>query len=221
MTKPSTKIEFATDGGALLADPGSPKRHAGFVVDEAVPAHWLNWLFRNITDWIEFLNLSGTDELTYANTRTRTVLVPFSAGCPTDTTTTGECFVPGPGGGLTLQNSSWTMPVELPQDSVLKSIKISCVPDVGASAGVVSATLRSMTINRGTFTNSATTLASDAASGIGAAPQDLAMTGLSVSIDRANSVYFVEISSSTDAAALDQFRHFEIVYEEMRATGHH
>lgn len=46
MTKPTTKLEFATDGGALLLDPGAPKRHAGFDVDEALPAHWLNWISR-------------------------------------------------------------------------------------------------------------------------------------------------------------------------------
>ena len=63
MTKPSDKPEFATDGGALIADPGVAKRHVGFVVDEAVPAHWLNWLLNNNSDWIEYLaNLHGEAE---------------------------------------------------------------------------------------------------------------------------------------------------------------
>jgi len=63
MTKPTTKPEFATDGSALLADPGIPKRHAGFVVDEAIPAHWLNWLLKNNSDWVEYLaNLNGEPE---------------------------------------------------------------------------------------------------------------------------------------------------------------
>lgn len=56
MSKPSSKPEFATDVGALIADPGASKRHAGFLVDEAIPAHWLNWLFHNESDWIDYLD---------------------------------------------------------------------------------------------------------------------------------------------------------------------
>jgi len=110
MSKPSTKPEFATDGGALIGDPGAGKRHAGFIVDEAIPAHWLNWLHNNESKWIDYLDdlpnepdftsqnfdwtgghsfedelaLSGTDnEVSYTPLpRTRKIIIPQTQAVP-------------------------------------------------------------------------------------------------------------------------------------------
>lgn len=56
MSKPTDDIEFATDGGALVSDPGGGKKKAGFDVDEAPPAHWFDWLFRAYWRWISWFD---------------------------------------------------------------------------------------------------------------------------------------------------------------------
>ncbi len=54
MPKPTDDVEFGTNGSALITDPGGTKKKLGFLVNEAPPAHWFNWLYRAYYNWIFF-----------------------------------------------------------------------------------------------------------------------------------------------------------------------
>ncbi len=56
MAQPTDDIEFATNGAALVTDPGGTKKKLGFLVNEAPPAHWIDWMFRAYWRWINFFN---------------------------------------------------------------------------------------------------------------------------------------------------------------------
>jgi hypothetical protein len=154
MTKPSSKPEWATDGAALLADPGVPKRHAGFLVDEAPPAHWFNWLFKNIGDWIDFFDLRGAnDELTYAAPRSHTRVFSPQGGMA-GREDADHSFGAGMTGSVAMYQTqaatsgiSWTKQLHLPEGSVITGWRSMVVVDVNnaASSPEISVQLRKCT----------------------------------------------------------------------------
>jgi hypothetical protein len=227
MSKPATKPEFASDGGALIADPGTPKRHAGFLVDEAVPAHWLNWLLRNVSQWIDYLNLSGSDELTYAAPRTRVVLINPMTGF---NSVSASYAPPTPDGRGWQRNGAsvitdvtasggtnrLTVPIEIPHGCELTKVRAA----VHAHAVGTPQTLK-MEVNRAVCD---TTLSANAAFvPLGLATALTADAILEVTfteqIDTAFEFVVVEFPS-TDTAGGDIVHWIEVTYAETRATGH-
>lgn len=53
--KPSTLPTWATTGGTTL-EPSSGQKAAGFAVGTKPPARWMNWLLKNLADWIGYVN---------------------------------------------------------------------------------------------------------------------------------------------------------------------
>ena len=52
--KPSAKPEWATDGGALVTEPPSPKKAQGWIVEKPPVRYW-NWLLKFQYLWIDYL----------------------------------------------------------------------------------------------------------------------------------------------------------------------
>lgn len=58
MAKPSSKPEWTVgnvDFGTITVEPTATKKEAGWLPDERPPREYMNWLFFNINEWIDYL----------------------------------------------------------------------------------------------------------------------------------------------------------------------
>lgn len=234
MAKPGTVPTWATDTNiATGTETGTPTKvapSAGFVAQGLVPGDtfvgpYFNYLLNLITTWIAYLNLSGTDEITYANTRTRTVLIPASAGY--NSTTAVFAYPAADSRGWVASNdegivqsdplatggtSYLNVPLKLPQGAVLTGVRAAVF-----SAGSPFLTMK---VTRSAF-NTATSGAS-VATNLGtdtavAGADLLAITGLSETVSASNNLTVG--FTSTNTAGGDIVRWIEVTYTETRASG--
>jgi len=55
MAAPTSSVDWATDGGAEVSEPSAPQKATGFVHAEKPPAHWINWILKNLDEWIKWI----------------------------------------------------------------------------------------------------------------------------------------------------------------------
>lgn len=234
MSKPSTKLEFATDGGALLTDPGAAKRHAGFNVDEAIPAHWLNWLFKNVSEWIAFLNLSAADdELTYAAPRSHTrVFSPQGGtGGGLDISNPNERDYGNAGAGVRMQQTadssgglSWVKQIHLPEGSVITGWRSMVLVDFFSASGAASVDVqlrkRTPEWNGPSTGNPGSPIGSTTISHTGSNTLSVrGQSGLSETVLPGTQYYLEWTSALGGAALLHVIEAYELTWTETRATG--
>ena len=62
LPKPSSKPEWMPGAGAPeVQEPSSGKKITGWLIDERPPREYFNWLFQNLSEWVDYLE-SLTDE---------------------------------------------------------------------------------------------------------------------------------------------------------------
>ena len=232
MTKPASKPEFARDGEALVTDPGASKRHAGFLVDEAVPAHWLNWLLKNVSEWIEFFDLRGaTDELTYATPRSHTrVFSPqggTDSGADLSGTNTHNYGNTG-GGGVRMQQTSgatsglsYSKPLNLAEGSVITGWRSMVLVDFFGTGGAsVSVQLRKRAPDWNGPSPGADSPVGAAHAHTGSnATSVQGETGLSETVLPGTQYYLQWSSTVIGVALLHVIEAYELTWTETRATG--
>ena len=239
MSKPSTVVTWATDTNfstsPAAGENGTPTKvapSAGYIAEGLVPGktfvgQYFNSLLNLIGTWIAYLNLSGTDELTYANTRTRTILLPASAGY----NSTSAIFAPpaADGRGWVAANdegivqsdplatggaSYLNVPLKLPQGATLTGVRAR-VFSAGSpflTMKVTRSAYNTATAGGSTPTNLGTDTAVSGA-------DLLAVTGLSETVSASNSLTVG--FTSTHTAGGDIVSWIEVTFTEARATGHY
>lgn len=62
MAKPILKPSWMTGiSGTAVVEPTSGKKLAGWQIDERPPREYMNWLFQNISDWVDYVDsISGS-----------------------------------------------------------------------------------------------------------------------------------------------------------------
>ena len=189
MPKPTQLPEWATDGSADVApEPSAGKKAVGFLFDERPPVNWINWLFRRLHDWCAYLNLSGSDQLTYANTRTYVRQVQLSLGV-------------NPGGIEIPANTGPTpnyhvIPLILPNQSVLTQVRAGVKRNATGGTGIK---LHVQRVNPNLTTPDAETFAT-------MGPPD-------TSVDNGNDVLVVSINSGSGETIANQISKYYAAFE--------
>lgn len=230
MSKPATVPVWASDatytsgpetGNATVVTPSAGYLSQGWVPGLNFASQYANYIVNLLSQWATYLNLSGTDELTYAAARTRTVFVPLASGA---------CNVPARSSNgdvaVTLTSGPvpavWSVPVVLPHGATLTRVRAGVAPDAASNSGFMALTVLKQTpntVSAGSATV-ATTLATTANPSVTAAAI-LSSGTLAEVIDNTVNCYTATVCSSASAGGtFDLLKWVEITYTETRATGH-
>lgn len=209
-------------------EPAAGIKSQGAVGDQAAVAQWLNWLWYSLCEWVSYLNLDGTDELTYANTRTRTVMVSPALGVSEVPNPWVPAFSSGLGAMLrdaTSGAEGLVVPLGhvLPDGATLTLVRAGVIRDGGVTG-------MAFTVYK-QAANKTTPGAPAAANQIGV--QDIAIDdpngdvltigAVSEAVTKSTHdylAYFAQ-SGSKGGADFDKVLWIEVTYTETRATGSH
>jgi hypothetical protein len=226
MAKPGTVTTWSTDTNiATGTEAGTPTKvapSAGFIAQGLVPGDlfvgpYVNWLINAICGWIAYLNLSGTDEITYSNTRTRTVMVSALGG--TSTLTIGDPDVTASDDGAvtfpaTTNPVSYRVPLQIPQGATLTQVRAGVA---GTGAGLAFKVFRTPVVktNGSTGTGTIGQLGTtQTATTTGAL---LTISGLAAVATDADVFCATFISNASGGGQAVSW--IELTYTETRATG--
>jgi hypothetical protein len=230
VAKPSSLPVWATDsllasgtqsGQTTKLTPSAGEQAQGAVPGTAAVGRFMNWVLNLLYQWVVYLNLSGTDELTYANTRTRVKLIPLAAGVFSGS---GSGSYIEAENGVTLSSPGtvsvgWRLPLELPHGATLTGVRAGVDPDNATSSGNMQLIVLKVVPDKSTTPGAGTTTTLATVSSSGTAAQRLATSALTESIDRELAQYELTVTSTTTAAASDVVRWVEVTFTETVATG--
>lgn len=177
-----------------------------------------------MSQWIEFLSLSGTDELTYDAPRTRIVQVPVHAGLGfiAAGSTYDSVYYGGPE-GVTIFNSGagakWTVPLHVPAGAVIKGWRAIVDPDaIGGGTAPTTVQLQRIVSDYAVPGSSGVVGVGTGKTSSGASPQVLTSDVLSETVT-GDSVYTLTVNHGVPGGYA-RLHALEVTYTETRATGH-
>lgn len=82
MSKPTKRPSWMTGlSGLTIVEPTGGEKAAGWAADQRPPAEYMNWIFQNISDWIDYINTNAA-LIELSSTLYKAIVGTVAAGSP-------------------------------------------------------------------------------------------------------------------------------------------